>query len=53
MFKLFKSKKEKLESKYKKLLKEAHSLSTVNRSLSDDKIFEAEQVLKEIERLEK
>ena len=53
MFGLFKkkSKVEKLELKYKKLLEEAHQLSTTNRSKSDDKMFEANQVLKEIEEI--
>ncbi|NIJ44755.1 hypothetical protein FHR24_001194 [Wenyingzhuangia heitensis] len=42
---------DKLESKYKLLLKEAHQLSTTNRSKSDAKIAEAEQVAQEIEQL--
>lgn len=51
MFRLFrkKSKVEKLEVKYKKLLEEAHQLSTSNRSKSDEKMYEANEVLKEIE----
>lgn len=54
MFGLFKKKteKEKLEKAYEKLLKEAHSLSTVNRIASDAKAAEADQVLKQIEALE-
>ncbi len=53
MFNLFKKKsnKEKLHAKYKKLMKEAHTLSTSNRKLSDQKVFEAEELMKEIERL--
>ncbi|MEM9077283.1 MAG: Lacal_2735 family protein [Bacteroidota bacterium] len=53
MFGLFKKKseKEKLQEKYAKLLKEAHTLSTSNRKLSDEKTYEAEQVMKEIEKL--
>jgi len=53
MFGLFKKKSrlEKLQLKYKKLLEEAHRLSTSNRSLSDDKMFEANEVLKEIEEI--
>jgi len=49
MFGLFKKKseKEKLEVKYEKLLKEAHSLSTTNR-----KTYEASEVLKEIEKMD-
>ncbi len=52
MFALFKkrSEKAKLEQRYKKLLKEAHQLSSVNRRLSEDKIYEATQLLKQIER---
>ncbi len=55
MFGLFKKKSqvEKLEIKYRKLLEEAHQLSTTNRSKSDDKMLEANQVLKEIEELKK
>lgn len=53
MFGLFKrkSKIEKLELKYRRLLEEAHKLSTINRSMSDTKTFEANQVLKEIDRI--
>jgi len=53
MFGLFKKKseKEKLQEKYAALLKEAHGLSTTNRKMSDQKIFEAEEVMKQIEKL--
>ena len=53
MFGIFKKKteKEKLQDKYAKLMKEAHALSTSNRKLSDDKVYEAEQVLKQMEKL--
>lgn len=53
MFGIFKKKseKEKLQEKYAKLLREAHALSTTNRKLSDDKTYEADQVMKEIEQL--
>jgi hypothetical protein len=53
MFGLFKKKseKEKLQEQYAKLLKEAHSLSTSNRRLSDQKTFEAEEIMKKIEAL--
>ena len=53
MFGLFKKKseKEKLEIQYKKLLKEAHRLSTTNRKMSDDKTYEAEEVMKKLEKL--
>ncbi|MBI6119652.1 Lacal_2735 family protein [Salegentibacter maritimus] len=55
MFRLFrkKSKVEKLEVKYKKLLEEAHQLSTTNRSKSDEKMYEANEVLEEIEEIRK
>jgi hypothetical protein len=53
MFGLFKKKteKEKLQVKYEKLLKEAYTLSTSNRKLSDQKTFEAEEIIKQIEEL--
>ncbi len=55
MFGLFKKKSEveKLEIKYKKLLEESFKLSTTNRKLSDAKVGEANEVLKEIEKLRK
>jgi len=51
MFGLFKKKseKEKLYEQYQKLLKEAHTLSASNRKLSDQKTYEAEEVMKRIE----
>jgi hypothetical protein len=54
MFKLFKrkSKAEVLDKQYQKLLKEAYSLSKINRRASDEKMAEANRVLKEIEVLE-
>jgi hypothetical protein len=54
MFGLFKKKseKEKLQEQYAKLLKEAHSLSTTNRKLSDQKVFEAEEIMKQLEKLD-
>jgi len=54
MFGLFKKKseKEKLQEQYEKLLKEAHQLSTSNRKLSDQKAFEAEEVMKKLEQLD-
>ncbi|WP_452602693.1 Lacal_2735 family protein [Pontimicrobium sp. MEBiC06410] len=53
MFGLFKKKseKEKLRAKYKKLLKEAHSLSSINRKLSDQKTFEAEEIITQLEKM--
>ena len=55
MFGLFKKKTEieKLEIKYKALLKEAYDLSKISRSKSDQKTFEAEKVSKQIEILKK
>ena len=55
MFSIFKKKNpiDQLSDQYKKLLKEAHGLSTVNRSLSDAKIAEAEEIAKQIEQLKK
>ncbi|MDA9638598.1 Lacal_2735 family protein [Candidatus Arcticimaribacter] len=55
MFGIFKKKTEvdKLQSKYKTLLKEAYDLSKINRSKSDQKTFEAEEVYKQIELLNK
>lgn len=53
MFKLFKKKseEEKLQEKYKKLMEEAFKLQTINRSDSDQKYLEADNVLKQIEAL--
>ena len=51
MLGLFKSKKDKLYDKYQKLMKEAHRLSTINRAMSDQKVVEAEAVLKAMEQL--
>jgi DnaJ-domain-containing protein 1 len=53
MFNLFKKKSEadKLNSKYQKLLSEAHALSTSNRRLSDEKMAEANEVLQQIDAL--
>lgn len=53
MFNLFKkkSKADILEREYQKLLEEAHQLSKTNRKLSDSKMMEANEVLKQIEDL--
>lgn len=55
MFSLFKksSPKDKLEKKYRDLMGQAHKYSTTNRKLSDKKVQEAEEVMKELERLAK
>lgn len=53
MFGLFKKKSEKeiLQEKYQKLMKEAHALSTTNRKQSDEKVFEAEEIMKQLEQI--
>ncbi|MEQ8303012.1 MAG: Lacal_2735 family protein [Cyclobacteriaceae bacterium] len=53
MFNLFKKKSEaeRLEEKYKKLIAEAYKLSHTNRTLSDQKQAEAEEIRKQIEKL--
>ncbi|EDP70741.1 hypothetical protein FBALC1_08278 [Flavobacteriales bacterium ALC-1] len=43
-----KSKVEKLNVNYKKLLEESYKLSTTNRRLSDSKAAEANEILKQI-----
>ncbi|MCH2231726.1 MAG: Lacal_2735 family protein [Crocinitomicaceae bacterium] len=54
MFKLFRKKTEidKLNAKYKSLLKESKNLSTSSRSASDAKLVEAESILNKIKALE-
>ena len=53
--KLFKKKTkvEKLQDKYNSLMKEGYRLSKINRTESDKKYFEANELLLEIELLEK
>lgn len=53
MFGLFKKKSEaeKLQEEYAKLMKEAFDLSKSNRTKSDEKTAQAEEVLKKIEAL--
>jgi len=46
-----KSKKETLQLQYEKLMKEAHTLSTTNRKMSDQKIYDAEQIMQQLEQL--
>ena len=48
---LFKSKKQNLVDKYNRLLSESHKLSTSNRTLSDVKAAQANQVLVELDEL--
>ncbi|MEM8999580.1 MAG: Lacal_2735 family protein [Bacteroidota bacterium] len=52
MFNLFKKKTEleKLQEKYQKLMKEAYELSKINRTESDHKYAEADQIQKQIEK---
>lgn len=47
------TKADKLNQKYQKLLKEAHALSTSNRAASDAKYAEAQAILNEIDALKK
>lgn len=51
MFGIFKKKteEEKLQEKYKKLMEEAYKLQSINRSDSDTKYKEADDILKKIE----
>ncbi len=53
MFGLFKKKSEleKLQEQYQKLMKEAFDLSKINRTKSDEKTAEAEEVMKKIDAL--
>lgn len=51
MFGLFKSKREKLEKKYAKLMEESFKLSKVDRKKADAKTAEAEEVRKQIDDL--
>ncbi|MBJ2174626.1 Lacal_2735 family protein [Aureibaculum sp. A20] len=55
MFNLFKKQSpiDKLNDKYKKLLADSHRLSATNRKESDRKYAEADEVLKQIEALNK
>ncbi|WP_226389431.1 Lacal_2735 family protein [Penaeicola halotolerans] len=53
MFGLFKkkSKKDKLQEQYAKLMEEAHKLSHSDRKAADHKMADAEAIAKEIEAL--
>ena len=53
MFGLFKKKteKEKLQEQYEKLSKEAYLLSSTNRKMSDQKTFEANEIMDQLEKL--
>ena len=54
MFGLFKKKSpiDKLQAEYKKLMEESFRLSTTDRSASDAKRAEAEEIAKQIEELQ-
>lgn len=54
MFGLFKKKSERevLLEQYKKLMEESHSLSTVDRSKSDQKYAEAQDVMDRVDRMD-
>lgn len=47
-----KTKIEKMQEQYEKLMSESHTLSTSNRTASDKKYAEAQDLLKEMEVLE-
>lgn len=53
MFGLFKKKSEadKLQMQYKRLMKEAYDLQSINRRASDQKYSEAEDILTKIDQL--
>lgn len=53
MFGLFKKKTqvEKLQAQYEKLMKEYHRLSTIDRSKSDEKYAEAQDIADKIDSL--
>ena len=55
MFGIFrkKTKIEKLNLKYKSAINEAYNLSNSNRKKSDEKYYQADEILKEIEMLKK
>lgn len=55
MFGLFKKKSEedKLQEKYNSLMKDWHVLSSTNRSESDKKYAEAQEILTKLEALQK
>ena len=47
-----KSKKEKLQAKYEKLLREAYELSMVDRKKSDEKTAEADSIQKQLDAMD-
>ena len=54
MFGIFKKKseKDKLQESYKKVMEEAYKLQSINRTDSDKKYLEADNILKKIESLQ-
>lgn len=44
-----KTKKEKLQKEYEQKLAEAHKMSAINRTKADELIYEAEQLIKQME----
>ena len=54
MFGLFKKKSEieKLQDQYKKKMKEGYDLQSIDRSASDQKYLEADQILQKIDALQ-
>lgn len=54
MFGLFKKKSEveKLQDQYKKMMKQAYDLQSINRKDSDQKYLEADNLLKKIDALQ-
>ena len=54
MFNLFKKKNEveKLQDAYKKIMEETYKLQSINRTNSDQKYLEADNILKKIETLQ-
>lgn len=55
MFGLFKKKSEveKLQDQYKRKMKEGYDLQSIDRSASDQKYVEADQILQKIDALQK
>jgi len=49
---MFGNRREKLKSKYSKLMQESYDLSTVDRKKSDQKLAEAEEVGRQLDALD-
>jgi len=50
---MFGNNKDKLKTKYNKLMQESYDLSTVNRKRSDQKRSEAEEIGRQLDELDK